>query len=464
MSGVANITRLVQLIVILGLMVRGYHYFREPDLWHDEAALLLNVVDKSPSEMFGKLNHHEASPPFFLVIERWAYDLFGGSLLSLRLFPFIASCAALLLFVRVAYAALSVQAVPWAVALFAFSDRILWHTCEAKPYAIDIFLAVFTFWIYFRTLSWSLSHRALLGGLILPLMLWLSFPACFLVGGLMFAWGLDWLKKSERKDAISLLLTSVLIAVSFIALVKGPAAAQRDGAMESCWTKHFPPTESLPEHVVWSGLASTEVIRYQAAPFGQALSGLVIMGIIAWFRSGMRSEIALAIIPWAGCFLASCLHQYPYGGARIVAFLAPAVILLLAAGIEPTRHLFRNWPRAWQLFLYLPLLLPMLFTALRVVQPWDRLPIDRIVSFTEKVASKKDILYTAVWELEFLLRDRDIRPYHDLANSKEIHVWVLLAGHEDGGRLIEDDLTQRWNIQDRVPIGNKCLILSLARK
>jgi hypothetical protein len=37
---------------------------------------------------------------------------------------------------------LSPAAVPWAVFLAACSDQVLWHTCEAKPYAVDVLVAV----------------------------------------------------------------------------------------------------------------------------------------------------------------------------------------------------------------------------------------------------------------------------------------------------------------------------------
>ena len=39
--------RLTRGLLVLGLVLRLYHYLREPAVWHDEAALILNVIGKN---------------------------------------------------------------------------------------------------------------------------------------------------------------------------------------------------------------------------------------------------------------------------------------------------------------------------------------------------------------------------------------------------------------------------------
>ena len=63
-------TRWVQLFVLLGLALRGYHYAKCPSVWHDEAACVINVLRLSFADMLGPLLHAEAAPPLFLAIER----------------------------------------------------------------------------------------------------------------------------------------------------------------------------------------------------------------------------------------------------------------------------------------------------------------------------------------------------------------------------------------------------------
>src|SRR2546430_8915098 len=113
-------------LVLLGLALRAYHYLRVPSVWHDEAALVMNVLTRDFAELLGPLRWHEAAPPLFLWIERAAFLALGDGVLALRLLPFLASCAALLLFVPVTRSLLPAAAVPWAVFLFACSEQLAW--------------------------------------------------------------------------------------------------------------------------------------------------------------------------------------------------------------------------------------------------------------------------------------------------------------------------------------------------
>ena len=47
-------------LLVLGVALRGYHYFREPSMWHDEAAVAVNVLNRGYAELPGPLAFHEA--------------------------------------------------------------------------------------------------------------------------------------------------------------------------------------------------------------------------------------------------------------------------------------------------------------------------------------------------------------------------------------------------------------------
>ena len=87
-------------MLILGLALRGYHYFRDRAVWQDEAGLLLTVAGRDYRDLFlGRLDYHQAAPPLYLCLLKTVSLVFGDSSHALRLPSFLASCAALLLFV-----------------------------------------------------------------------------------------------------------------------------------------------------------------------------------------------------------------------------------------------------------------------------------------------------------------------------------------------------------------------------
>src|SRR5215469_163176 len=99
--------------VALGLGLRLYHYLRDPSIWHDEAALVLNVLGKGFGELLGALQFAEASPPLFLWLERAVALALGDGTYAFRLVSVLASSLALLLMVPLARCVLQPRAVPW---------------------------------------------------------------------------------------------------------------------------------------------------------------------------------------------------------------------------------------------------------------------------------------------------------------------------------------------------------------
>src|SRR6516225_3417873 len=94
--------KLVLALLALGLALRGFHYLRGRADWHDDAALVVNVLSLGFGDLLGPLRFHEAAPPLFLWLLKAASLVLGDGSLSLRLVPFLASVASLLLLARVA--------------------------------------------------------------------------------------------------------------------------------------------------------------------------------------------------------------------------------------------------------------------------------------------------------------------------------------------------------------------------
>src|SRR6185312_1305795 len=129
-------------LVWAGIVCRVVQYFWDRSFWVDEASLVLNIRTKTAAQLLGPLSYHQAAPPVFLLIERALFHLTGGSELSLRLFPLLAGCVSVVLFASLAKRLLSAWPAVFAIALFGFSDRLIWHATEVKQYGIDVFVAV----------------------------------------------------------------------------------------------------------------------------------------------------------------------------------------------------------------------------------------------------------------------------------------------------------------------------------
>ncbi|HEY9598539.1 MAG TPA: glycosyltransferase family 39 protein, partial [Cyanophyceae cyanobacterium] len=134
--------RLSWVIISFGILVRLVQYLSNRSLWNDEAALALNIVNKSYLELFKPLDYEQGAPIGFLLVEKLAVQVFGNNEYSLRLFPLLSGIAALLLFYELAKRCISRQAVPIALTLFVGLDYLLYYASEAKQYSTDVAIAL----------------------------------------------------------------------------------------------------------------------------------------------------------------------------------------------------------------------------------------------------------------------------------------------------------------------------------
>jgi hypothetical protein len=375
--------RLAWLFVLLGLFLRGYHYLRDRPVWHDEASVMINVLERDYGQLLGGLRFHEAAPPLFLWLHRAGALTLGDSPPAFRLPEFLASCAALLLLASVAWALLPPAAVPWALLLFACSEGLLWHACEAKPYAIDVFVAclLLALWVHAREGRLALWLLAFAG--LAPFLIFLSYPACFLLGAVLLAFlPRLW---AERRLAPCLAYGAFLFTTcgAFYLLLIGPVRAQHDPTLHAAWVSSLPDWGRPGSVPGWAFLSTFEVFRYCCKPLGQPLFLFALVGAFCLWKAGQRDWLILCAAPVGLNLLAALMQRYPYGGARVVVFAAPGLLLLTAAGIPNTLNwLWRRNRVAW-LGALLLLLLPVGTAARRVVFPWDEADIPGAVAFVQ---------------------------------------------------------------------------------
>ena len=427
------------LFVVLGVALRLIPWARNPPLWQDEAALVLNVVHFDFAGFFGPLIHHQAAPPFFLCLERVAFLTLGDSEAAMRLPVLLLGSLSLVLFALLARRILDPVPAAVATGLFAASDRLIWHATEVKPYAIDTLVAVIVAWVYVRTRHGSLVRQCALWAVVLPVLVWLSYPACFVAGGLLLAMIPDALRGGWR-DRLAHLGLSVVVAGSFAALALGPAHAQRDAALSDYWVAQLADWNRPLRVPAWAVAATLEVDRYALLPLGQALVPLALVGALQMGRTDGRL-LTVLLAPAGLTLLAALLGKYPYGGGRVNVFLAPGYILLVAAGLSPARAWLRA--RAWPLLVVLVglLVLPAVQTAFRTTVPWVRPDFRSPIAFVFEHGRPSDAISGDHWESLYYTRRQPDRymPLADIARRRPARVWVV-TGTDPG--VVESVLSQ----------------------
>jgi hypothetical protein len=390
--------------ILLGVLLRSYHFFRDPVVWHDEAALLINVVRLGFGDLLGPLLHAEAAPPLFLWLERTAALLLGDGTLALRLPPFLASLAALGLVAWTAWREVGPTGACWTTLLFASSDRLLWHACEAKPYAFDVLCAAGLLALLSATRDWRIERRTWAFLPLVPLVIWVSYPGCFLCGGLLLALLPAVCRDRRSASFFALTALAAIVIVSFALLYFGPARAQRCGPMEACWTGQFADW-GRPWYVpLWTIASTFDVARYCFMPWGFVLGGYAIVGGVRLGRAGHGEFVIAAAAPVGLNLFAAWLHGYPYGAARVVAHAAPGLAIFIGAGVGPSLTWIRGHARPAACAAIAALFLPLGMALYRVAVPWHRADCAAAADYVLDHRLADEPVLGNLWQFEYYCR------------------------------------------------------------
>jgi peptidoglycan/LPS O-acetylase OafA/YrhL len=328
-------------VVGIGVGLRLLHYLRNPDVWHDEAALLVNVVERSYGGLIGALTFNEAAPPLFLWVERAIAVGVGDSPWTLRLLPLAASCAALVAFIPLVRR-LGRGAGLVALLLMACSPELVAHSVEAKPYTLDVFIATSAAAGFAATASWTLRGRSLLCLLLAPVAMLFSYPALFVVLGIIGALAFAHCRDRDPRGWALFGIAVLTCSIVAVWLVTGPAAAQRSPAIVLNWAWAFPAAYDPFAVGLWLFRSVVGLADYCFRPFGGVLLVPVAIGVAALWRFSDRALVMALTAPIVLAMLAGLAGRYPFSGSRVMIFALPALALFAAEGLRHIAAVLRD--------------------------------------------------------------------------------------------------------------------------
>jgi 4-amino-4-deoxy-L-arabinose transferase-like glycosyltransferase len=336
------ISRATWAFVGLGLLVRLVRYLVVYPIWHDEAFVAVNFLNRGYLDLLRPLDYYQACPLLFLWIELTAVRIFGFSEFALRLFPAICGLASVLLFRHMAARLLRGIPLLLAVAVFATAFYPIRHSAEVKPYASDLLASLTLLTLAVEWLRrpdqgrwwWALS-------LVVPPLLALSYPSVLVAAGLFIALAPKVSRVRRRAVRLAFLTYSAVLAVSFVGLYFAFTVVQtnalRSAYRSGFWRESFPTWDEPAKIPGWLiGVHAGNTLAY---PIGgeRGASTLtlaaVFAGVVGLRRRGHMTLLLLLLSPFATGLAAAGLGQYPYGGApRITQYLAPSICLLTGLG------------------------------------------------------------------------------------------------------------------------------------
>ena len=341
-------------VVLIGATCRIVQYAWRTSLWHDEALVTISVMQRGYEQLLRPLDYEQAAPPLFLWAERALFLGFGFGEYQLRLVSLICGLVSVVLFTWLAWRLFPAPVALCVAGLFALCDKLIWHSAEVKQYGSDVLAAVLLLFLAIG-LRHPLSHaaRAVMLSLAASLLLWFSFPAVLVFGGVILML-LPRVWRQTRLPGVVIALAACLLPAASFALLYWLTVRGHAGYLDVYWKDHLADW-SRPWSVPWWVLKEVySLCDHPYRSFGWIVLPTAAAGAVFLYRFERRNVLWACVGAIGFCLLAALVDQYPFTGERITIFLVPCLFLLFGAGLEWIRAsgIFR---RAW----FLPAL-PML--------------------------------------------------------------------------------------------------------
>jgi len=393
-------------LLAVGVFLRVMHYLGDRALWMDEAKLALNFVQPPTWTIFQPLLNNQIAPVGFLLIEKLAVGWLGVSEAALRFYPLVAGVVSVFLIYKLANKIFGAWVGLMALGIFAVSHWAIYYAAEVKQYSSDMMVALILYVVAAYALDrWNTTRWLVLtaAGVI---GVWLSHPATFILAGIGIGIGVQSIARKQWGDIARLGISAVIWLGSFAfglyatsTIGSGATAAGSatfSHMTEVAWTSTFapfPPMSLSDTRWYWSAF-----FRVFNHPLGFATQGLAaflfLAGIVhLWSRNCLW--LGLLVLPMLVALLASALHLYPFS-SRLLIFLVPGTIIIIAAGIETLRQL--AWDKCrpvWFLAIGVLLLQPVwgAFSNATHKIPYDRENIRAVLEHVNQFKSADDRIY-----------------------------------------------------------------------
>ena len=336
--------RLTIALLLLGVGLRTAAFASERSLWIDEAMVALNIVERSPAQLFEPLDRNQGAPVGFLLTTKASVELFGPTERALRLPAFLASLVGLFAFGSAAYRLLPRASAHLALALVAVSPSLVSYAAECKQYSFDAAFAALLLALavpFFQgPANWKI-WLAFAG--VGAVSVWCSHPAIFVLAGLGIALSAMATIRRDRSRITALILLGGAWLISFAAVyfVNLRHLGHNDYLIRY-WAGHFAPWPTSRNGVIWYVDHALAFVNEPAGMAGEnrIVQGMVFLlgalgGFAMWMPGKSQTSPAVIVTAWlltvALTLFASCIQLYPFAG-RLLLFFVPMACLFWGGG------------------------------------------------------------------------------------------------------------------------------------
>ena len=443
--GLFNIVFFIILLIVvaLGIFIRIHAFLHTHNIFYDEAALLLNIKERTYSQLFLPLDYEQCCPPLFMILGKFIYTHFGLNLYAIKSIPFVFSLLSLILFTFLSLKMFrSRVAIIISNFMFAFSYWLLTYTMFFKHYISDACVSILILFVAYHYKDRILSKVDVsILAILAILCLLMSYTSVIILSSTFIVFVLYKYNKSERKEWLKKSLLFVLIygifsVVYYFVNMKSPANAD---VFQIGWGEFYPRTF---ENIVFT---LNLLMGYILKPIA-ALVIMTIAGIFLVFKD--RFSFGVLFLPFIVAFILAYFKKYPILPERVILYLIPIFLLLVNKSIDSILKIENKLIR--NVFYYITILVFLCsLNILEIQQLVQNIKTKQYTNITDKVYWKKEKTSNAERALEWFKQYGITKDDYIIAKMADKLVFDLY----DKDNLINTSNIS-YNNEFNIPIGS----------
>jgi uncharacterized membrane protein len=422
-------------LILVGIFLRIQQYLFNRSLWLDEVALAQNIIGHSYADLLKPLESDQLAPFGFLWVSKFFVTLIGPSEFGLRFFPLLCGILSIVFFYLICRQCLDLKATTYALVLFVLQGQFIYFSSEVKPYICDVFAALVITYLTLKIIDQKRSNifYYILWALVGSAAIWVSYPVIMVLAASIVV-----LTTFSDKKKMGLLGVACILPAfnfyKFYALTKQNFVQSAD-YFHNYWQDYFVPLipktpwelQTLIGHLL-------DVFKDPGGFYFKSLA-LVLFIVGGWsLYQNNRKVFSLVVLPTVFTLIASFLKKYPFA-ERLILFLVPSYIILVASGLACVRDKAKQLPVLGSLMLILLFLHPILSSAYHVIKPRTREELKLVLKYFNEHIQPGDRLFIEYYGYKSLMYYVDQCPR---CSQIPIKSWIIGDKNQDPERSLEN--------------------------
>lgn len=404
-------------------------------LWLDEAWVANTTIQSNLRELIDSSFH---APLFFVLTINLIVTFLPNNEFFLRLLPCLSGIGTLIVFYLIIIKHTRKMAALISLLLLSFSYNFVHYSQELKQFSSAMFFAILLVYFCERVIA-----RNKMGDWIILLLLnvigiGFDHSIIFIVTTVFIVLFISFHQKQYWKKIFGFGSTVLAFSALFFFFHLRHQISKSLVSAQKYWMSFYPDLTSFSAFIKWLSHSTIKMLDFFSFPYFHVSLIIIIIGLFLFYKRSQKRFTIYILLPIILVLAASFLQQYPYGGSRLMLFVAPFLYISFGKGLD---FIINKLSRAK---LYIPLLLLVVFIVVPPVSNYVKMvkhplrleevrPLLDELQKKTKLGDKIYVYHGAVEAFKYYYKTK----YYGITDKKNI---ILGERHRDDANKYAVDL------------------------